>query len=45
MYPGETLIISVWKIENNKYVFEASVKERNTKACVGVIESKADAKL
>lgn len=44
VYPGETLEVSVWK-EDNRYIYEAGVKERKTKALIGYIETRPEAKL
>lgn len=45
VYPGETMDIAVWKVNDTTYQFEATVRERNTKTIVGVIERREKAKL
>ncbi len=45
VYPGETLDISVWRDGQNSYIYEAEVRERKTKAVVGVVEGRPAAKL
>lgn len=44
MYPGETLAIDVWKVEGG-FLFLAKVVERNTKAVIGMLEVKPEAKM
>lgn len=45
VYPGETLDISVWKIDENNYIYEAEVRNRKTKAAIGLFETREAAKL
>ena len=44
VYPGETLDIQVWK-EGERYIYEAEVLERKTKALIGYIEARPKPKL
>lgn len=44
VFPGESLIVSVWNMEGS-YLFLAEVEERKTKAIIGVLEVKPEAKI
>lgn len=44
VFPGETLVVSVWNLEGS-FLFLAEVKERKTKAMIGLLEVKPEAKI
>jgi acyl dehydratase len=40
VYPGETLVVEMWKIEGNKVYYETKTKERGATVIKGVMEIK-----
>ncbi len=44
MFPGETLVVEMWK-EGNKVYYESKVKERNITVIKGFIEFEDSPKL
>ena len=45
VYPGEHLVVEMWKVSPSIVYYEAKVKERGTVALKGFMELRADAKL
>ena len=45
VFPGETLIVSMWKESNGKVVFATKTKERGKVVCQGHLVLKQEAKL